>query len=130
MGAGLIHEAAVNNVLLRDNKLKIKGFAKAVREIVSEEFLDDDVFKDSINIVPDAFKIIDGGHYDNCFTVVICEVEDHSKISSIKMQKIINLWNFLDAESHILELKVFDRFGNFVNTLEMIEYYHQSIIQG
>jgi len=125
--AGLIHETAIEKILREDASIKTKGYSKSVKEIVSSELLDDDIFMESIRIVPDGYKIEDGGHYKECKTITIIEVEDSSKISNRKMEKIINIWTDLDYESHILKLHTYDRYGNFISDVGIYEYYYKQI---
>lgn len=123
--AGLIHETAVEKILQQDETLKTKGFSSSVKKIVSEELLDDDYFIDSLRIIPDAYKIEDGGHYETCKTVTIIEIEDSSKISNSKMEKIIDIWSALDNDSHILKLQTYDRYGNFISDVSICDYYYK-----
>jgi len=125
--AGLIHETAIEKILQRDKHIKTKGFSKSIKEVVSSELLDDDDFMQSIRIIPDGYKIEDGGHYEFCKTIIIIEVEDSSKISNEKMNKIINIWMNLDSESHIFKLHAYDRYGNFVSDVNINEYYYKQI---
>jgi len=124
---GLIHETAIEKILQQDPNIKTKGFSKSIKEIVSEDILEDNIFLESVRIVPDGYKIEDGGHYEFCKTITIIEAEDSSKVNNNKMEKIINLWMLLDSESHILNLHIYDRYGNFISDVDINEYYYKNI---
>lgn len=123
--AELIHQTAVEYMLKKDPDLKLNGFAKAVREIYEDED-EDELLEFALGFLPIAYKIIDGGQYDSCHTVVICEIEGAPLPSEEEMKQLVTLWQLLDFEGHSLEIKIYGRFGHFVKN-RPIQTYHEKI---